>query len=109
VVGSVSNLPIGNHGLHLYEDGDISEKCTKVGKHLNYIGNIDVKSPGKTQVIISNRNITLSGSKSIIGRSVTITENVDRSGRLIGCGVIGKVALNIETPLVSLKGIFNKK
>ncbi|XP_037049697.1 superoxide dismutase [Cu-Zn], chloroplastic-like isoform X2 [Bradysia coprophila] len=110
---SLTDLKPGDHG-------DVSGGCTSMMSHYNPdmnnhggltdkirhegdMGNIQANADGMSSMTIVDNYITLSGSRSIIGRGLVIHEKMDdlgkggasdslttgNAGGRIGCGVIG--------------------
>ncbi len=115
IVGEISGLKPGDHGFHIHEFGDVSSadaKChgghfnpdkkkhggpTDVERHVGDLGNITANGRGKAEFRMMDREITLSGSHSIIGRAVIIHAKADDlksqpsgdAGDRIAGGVVG--------------------
>ncbi|XP_035903129.1 superoxide dismutase [Cu-Zn]-like [Anopheles stephensi] len=120
ITGAVEGLRPGKHGFHIHEFGDFSRGCLSTGPHYNPdgndhgapddcnshagdLGNIMAYSTGLAKVQIAARKITLAGDRSIIGRTLSITEFEDdlgrgrhdyskttgNSGNCIACAIIG--------------------
>ncbi|KAJ8716873.1 hypothetical protein PYW07_003500 [Mythimna separata] len=119
--GSVEGLKKGKHGFHVHEFGDNTNGCTSAGAHFNPtkldhgspeseirhvgdLGNIEAKSDGtSTKVCIQDKQISLSGPNSIVGRTLVVHADPDdlglgghdlskttgNAGARIACGVIG--------------------
>mmetsp|Transcript_13856 Transcript_13856/g.35359 ORF Transcript_13856/g.35359 Transcript_13856/m.35359 type:complete len:188 (-) Transcript_13856:245-808(-) len=116
----VSGLKQGLHGCHIHEFGDLSNGCVTAGPHFNPynmehggpqsqirhvgdLGNIVADSSGKATVELDDRWVMLSGTNSVIGRSVVIHADPDdlgeggfpdskttgHAGARVACGVIG--------------------
>ena len=67
-------------------------------RHAGDLGNIEVKSDGTAQFVLTDKLLSLVGGRSIIGRSIVIdqepddfTRASDRGRRPALCGVIGRV------------------
>ncbi|XP_027196298.1 superoxide dismutase 1 [Dermatophagoides pteronyssinus] len=120
VTGSVQGLKPGLHGFHVHEFGDNTNGCTSAGAHYNPLnkthgapsdeerhvgdlGNIEANDKGVANVVIEDSLISLTGEKSIVGRSLVVHADPDdlgrgghelskttgnAGGRLV-CGVIG--------------------
>ena len=90
VTGQITGLKPGNHGFHIHEFGDYSAGCVSAGSHFNPegkehggpsdesrhvgdLGNIVADAGGVAKVDIIDSHITLSGPKTIIGRSVVVS------------------------------------
>jgi len=120
VSGSVTGLVPGQHGFHVHEFGDNTNGCTSAGPHFNPnnkehgapedqnrhvgdLGNVVADADGVAQVTIEDRQLTLVGPNSIVGRSLVVHADVDDLGRgghelskttgnaggRLACGVIG--------------------
>ncbi|XP_050079511.1 uncharacterized protein LOC126567325 [Anopheles maculipalpis] len=120
ITGALEGLRPGKHGFHIHEFGDFSRGCLSTGPHYNPdgndhgspddsnshagdLGNIMAYSTGLAKVQIAARKITLVGDRSIIGRTLSITEFEDdlgrgkhdyskttgNSGNCIACAIIG--------------------
>ncbi|CAG8614098.1 13826_t:CDS:2 [Cetraspora pellucida] len=117
----IKGLPAGNkkHGFHIHEFGDNTNGCTSAGGHYNPhnnnhgakedekrhvgdLGNVTtVDGCVKEQII--DKQISLDGECSIIGRTVVVHEDEDdlgkgghqlslttgNAGKRLACGVIG--------------------
>ena len=116
VKGKLTGLPIGKHGFHIHEYGDLSGKdCMAAGSHFNprgypHGGLNDHRSHagdlGNVQngtVGFKTKKFSLFGKNSVIGRSLIIHEGEDdlgrgdypdssttgHAGKRIDCAVIG--------------------
>ncbi|HTU89177.1 MAG TPA: superoxide dismutase family protein [Gemmataceae bacterium] len=115
IVGEISGLKPGDHGFHIHEFGDVSSgdpKChgghfnpgkkkhggpTDVERHVGDLGNISANNRGKAEIRMTDRQIALSGPRSIIGRAVIIHAKADDlksqpsgdAGDRIAGGVVG--------------------
>ncbi|XP_044584314.1 superoxide dismutase [Cu-Zn]-like isoform X2 [Cotesia glomerata] len=120
ITGNITGVTPGPHGFHVHQKGDLSNGCTSAGEHFNPtnknhggltdakrhvgdLGNVVADGNGKVIVNIVDTVISLSGSNSIIGRSLVIHSGKDdlgkggnetslttgNSGTRVGCGVIG--------------------
>ncbi|CAI6365935.1 unnamed protein product [Macrosiphum euphorbiae] len=120
VDGTIDGLSPGKHGIHIYECGDLSNGCDRIGDHLNLkqtshgnqtddpnfrhtgdLGNITANEDGRAIFYFKDKLINVS---HLIGRSVGITENEDdcgktkintsnidgNSGKRIACGIIAR-------------------
>jgi superoxide dismutase, Cu-Zn family len=113
VAGDIENLTPGKHGFHIHEKGDCSAPdAASAGGHFNPthqhhggpttaehhtgdLGNIEPDASGKVHFDWTGK-MSLSGSDSIIGKSVVVHEKADdlktdpagNSGARIACGVI---------------------
>jgi superoxide dismutase, Cu-Zn family len=115
ITGEVKGLTPGLHGFHIHEFGDCSEDTfmcagghfnpdgkkhggpTDSDRHAGDLGNITADDSGKATVNLKDREITLSGAHSVIGRAVVVHAKADDlksqpagdAGPRIACGVIG--------------------
>lgn len=115
IVGEISGLKPGKHGFHIHEFGDCSSadpKChgghfnpdkkkhggpTDLERHVGDLGNITADGRGKARINMTDRLISLSGPRSIIGRAVIIHAKADDlksqpsgdAGDRIAGGVVG--------------------
>ena len=115
IVADVTGLAPGKHGIHIHEFGDatttdgsslgghFNPKNIMHGgpddkvRHLGDLGNIEADRTGRAKFSRIDTRISLSGSNSIIGRSIVIKEKADdlktqpggNAGSRIGFGVIG--------------------
>jgi superoxide dismutase, Cu-Zn family len=113
--GEISGLTPGKHGFHIHEFGDVSSadaKChgghfnpekkkhggpNSAERHVGDLGNITADDSGKAAINLTDKQIALSGSHSIIGRAVIIHGGVDdeksdpagNAGPRIAGGVVG--------------------
>ncbi|KAK0090577.1 hypothetical protein PV326_004085 [Microctonus aethiopoides] len=96
--GTISGLSKGNHGFHIHEKGDFSNKCLSTGghynphnlshggpsdgqRHLGDLGNIMANDQGIAHINFEDKLITLSGPNSIIGRAVVVHSGEDDLGK----------------------------
>ena len=112
---NVQGLSKGKHGFHIHEFGDCSAPDgTSAGGHFNPegkthgapmdmshhmgdMGNIEADDSGKAHLEYVDPMMSLTGEKSIMGRSVILHKNEDdmktqpsgNAGPRIACGVIG--------------------
>jgi Cu-Zn family superoxide dismutase len=115
IVADVSGLTPGKHGFHIHEWGDCSSPDGKsAGGHFNPtnnphaghdaaerhegdLGNLEADASGKAHLELTDKMMTFSGEKSIIGRGVIVHEKEDdlksqpvgNAGGRVACGVIG--------------------
>lgn len=122
VDGVIDGLAPGQHGIHIHENGDISNGCESLGAHYNPrktrhgspdnaadqrhagdLGNIEASSSGRATFRFTDKVITVG---DIIGRSVVVTEKADdfgcgdneqskidgNSGARLACGIIARSA-----------------
>ena len=113
--GEITGLTPGKHGFHIHEFGDCTSadpKChgghfnpekKKHGgpnseeRHVGDLGNITADDSGKAMIDMTDKQIALGGSHSIIGRAVIIHGGVDdeksdpagNAGPRIAGGVVG--------------------
>ncbi len=115
IVADVTGLTPGKHGFHIHEFGDCSSPDgTAAGGHFNPtnnphaghdaeqrhegdLGNLEADSACKAHLELTDKMMTMSGEKSIIGRGVIVHEKEDdlksqpvgNAGGRLACGVIG--------------------
>ena len=115
VVADITGLKPGKHGFHIHEFGDCSAPdATSAGSHFNPgkhnhgapdasdrhegdLGNIEADASGKAHLEWTDKMMKLTGSTSILGRSVIVHEKADDlktqptgdAGGRLACGVIG--------------------
>jgi superoxide dismutase, Cu-Zn family len=115
IVADVSGLTPGKHGFHIHEFGDCSAAdATSAGGHFNPthkahgapdapehhtgdLGNLEADSSGKAHLTWKDKEMTMSGENSIIGRGVIVhakeddlkSQPVGNAGGRLACGVIG--------------------
>ncbi|KAG7306937.1 hypothetical protein JYU34_007059 [Plutella xylostella] len=119
IEGNVTGLSAGLHGIHVHQTGAIKDNCKDIGphfiayygrhggprdhiRHVGDLGNIKAEE-GPVNVKIIDHLISLSGPRSILGRSLAISKAEDDYGRsstedsaltgtsgpAVACGVIG--------------------
>ncbi|KAJ3621994.1 hypothetical protein MTP99_002531 [Tenebrio molitor] len=98
VEGTITGLPVGKHGFHIHEKGDVGEDCDAAGAHFNPtnsthgapeddvrhvgdLGNIEANATKVATVNIVDKVITLDGENSIIGRALVLHEGEDDLGK----------------------------
>lgn len=112
--------PNGKHGIHIHQFGDLSEGCATAGPHFNPhnkkhggpfseerhvgdLGNLTSDPFGSAYLCFADKQVSLYGEHSILGRSVVVhakeddlgrTDHPDskttgNSGARVACGVIG--------------------
>ncbi|KAJ1725692.1 hypothetical protein LPJ53_000171 [Coemansia erecta] len=117
---SIEGLKPGPHGFHVHEYGDNTNGCTSAGahfnpldkthgaptdenRHLGDLGNVTADAQGRVVTELQDKEITLYGPFSILGRTVVVHEGEDDLGRgghelskttgnaggRLACGVIG--------------------
>lgn len=117
IVGQVTGLQPGKHGVHIHEFGDLSQGCKSAGDHYNpdgvVHGGLEKGHVGDLENIIANKNgiadvkiiarrVDLIGERSVVGRSIVIHQDPDdlgqggdaeslktgNAGERLACGVI---------------------
>lgn len=114
IVANVEGLTPGEHGFHIHEFGDCSApdaasagghfNPTKslhaspmdLPRHIGDLGNINADSNGKASYNRIDFSVALSGTNSIIGKSVIVHEKNDdfvsqptgNAGARLACGII---------------------
>lgn len=113
IVGDFTGLTPGKHGFHVHEHGECSGDFNSAGGHFNPtrkkhggpdsaerhvgdLGNIEADESGNAHYERVDTIISLSGSNSIVGKTIMIhakeddlkTDPSGNSGVRIGCGVI---------------------
>lgn len=115
----ITGVPVGAHGFHIHEFGDLSQGCVSAGahfnpfgkshgdindseKHIGDLGNLVANSSGIIKTTLVS-DISLIGKYSVIGRSIMLHADIDdlgrsshelskttgNSGARIACAVIG--------------------
>jgi Cu-Zn family superoxide dismutase len=123
ISGEIRGLTPGQHGFHVHEFGDTSNGCVSTGSHFNPagkthgaptaaerhagdLGNVTADADGIAKVDITDKQIALSGSNSVVGRALVVHGDQDdlglgghelskttgNAGARVGCGVIGLTA-----------------
>ena len=97
VVGDITGLEPGKHGLHVHEFGDTTNGCMSTGPHFNPnnmthgaptdairhagdLGNV-IADAGGCKFTIKDMQIPLTGQNSIVGRAFVIHELEDDLGK----------------------------
>ncbi|XP_041977064.1 superoxide dismutase [Cu-Zn]-like [Aricia agestis] len=120
IEGNVTGLTAGLHGLHIHQSGAVKDDCKAIGphfvafygrhggprdpiRHVGDLGNIKAEDGATLNVKIFDNVISLTGPRSIVGRSIAISKSEDDYGRAstedsaltgtsgpaVACGVIG--------------------
>lgn len=91
VTGKIEGLTPGQHGFHVHEHGDTTQGCASTGGHYNPfgkthgapadterhvgdLGNITANAEGVAVVDIVDRQLSLTGQYSIVGRAFVVHE-----------------------------------
>uniref|UniRef100_A0A6B2LPH7 Superoxide dismutase [Cu-Zn] n=1 Tax=Arcella intermedia TaxID=1963864 RepID=A0A6B2LPH7_9EUKA len=116
----MSGLTPGKHGFHIHQWGDLREGCTTAGPHFNPfgknhggpsegdrhvgdLGNVVAGADGKAELDVEDKQVSLFGENSVIGRAVVVHADEDdlgkgghsdslttgHAGGRIACGIIG--------------------
>lgn len=97
VTGEVSGLTPGLHGFHVHEFGDNTNGCMSAGPHFNPnnlehggpsaairhagdLGNIEADASGVAKVNITDKQVSLVGDNSVIGRTLVVHADKDDLG-----------------------------
>ncbi|KAJ2458215.1 Superoxide dismutase [Cu-Zn] [Coemansia sp. RSA 2424] len=125
VQARITGLTPGKHGFHIHEFGDNTNGCTSAGPHYNPnghphgaptaaqrhvgdLGNLTAPEEGEAVFEIEDKQVTLFGEHSVIGRTVVVHALEDdlglgghelsittgNAGDRLACGVIGISQLN---------------
>ncbi|CAK9314902.1 unnamed protein product [Citrullus colocynthis] len=120
VTGNISGLKAGLHGFHVHALGDTTNGCLSTGPHFNPegkdhgapsdenrhvgdLGNLVAGDDGTATFTIIDKQISLVGPNSVLGRAIVVHADPDDLGRgrtelslttgnageRISCGVIG--------------------
>ena len=100
VSGEISGLAPGQHGFHVHQFGDNTDGCTSAGPHYNPdgcehgapsdakgerhagdLGNVQAGEDGVAKFDVSDSFISLSGERSILGRTMVVHADVDDLGK----------------------------
>ncbi|XP_030747761.1 superoxide dismutase [Cu-Zn] [Sitophilus oryzae] len=98
VNGQLNGLKQGLHGFHIHEFGDNTNGCISAGPHFNPsnkehgapgdaerhvgdLGNVEADDKGVAKVAITDKQISLNGANSIIGRTVVVHADQDDLGK----------------------------
>jgi len=120
--GEITGLAPGEHGFHVHQFGDNTDGCVSAGPHFNPegcthgaptnpkgerhagdLGNVTANADGVATLDITDNLISLTGDRSIIGRTMVIHADIDdlgkgghelskttgNAGGRLACGVIG--------------------
>lgn len=115
VVADVERLQPGKHGFHVHQygncsaadgssagghfnpDGKAHGSPDSAERHVGDLGNIEADEQGKARLDSQDNELALSGSHSIVGRSVVVHAGEDdltsqpsgNAGARVACGVVG--------------------
>lgn len=85
---SFSGLSPGLHRVHVHERGSCGTSGSTSGGAYDTLGSVRAGTEGKGTLILDDPAIYLSGSPSIIGRTVVLHSNSGDESAIIACGVI---------------------
>ncbi|KAJ2737624.1 Superoxide dismutase [Cu-Zn] [Coemansia sp. BCRC 34301] len=120
VQAKITGLTPGKHGFHIHQFGDNTNGCTSAGPHYNPydlshgapdskirhvgdLGNLVAPEQGEAVFEIEDKQVTLFGPHSVIGRTVVVhaleddlglgghelSPSTGNAGDRLACGVIG--------------------
>ncbi|XP_003740752.1 superoxide dismutase [Cu-Zn] [Galendromus occidentalis] len=97
VEGTLQNVPVGVHAIHVHEHGKLGNNCLESGGHYNPLGVDHGAKDDKTRHVgdwgnfnatqetlrlsITDNVAKLNGEHSIMGRAIVIHEKADDLGR----------------------------
>ncbi|XP_030648381.1 superoxide dismutase [Cu-Zn] [Chanos chanos] len=98
VTGEIKGLTPGEHGFHVHAFGDNTNGCISAGPHFNPhnkthggptdevrhvgdLGNVTAGEDNVAKISIVDKQLTLTGPLSIIGRTMVIHEKADDLGK----------------------------
>lgn len=124
VYGNITGLSPGHHGFHIHQYGDTTQGCGSMGghynplqlrhgapddhyRHIGDLGNILAGEDGVARVEIRDRQLSLNGLSSIIGRGLVVHSGEDdlgkggdagslktgNAGSRVSCAVIARAAV----------------
>jgi len=124
--GNITGLTPGHHGFHIHQLGDTSQGCKSMKGHFNPyqirhgapgdsyrhvgdLGNILAGEDGVAIIDVEDKQISLNGLNSIIGRGVVIHAGEDdlgmggdsgslatgNAGGRVACAVIGRAGVEV--------------
>eukprot|EP01094_Clydonella_sp_ATCC50884_P015852 TRINITY_DN26521_c0_g1_i1.p2 TRINITY_DN26521_c0_g1~~TRINITY_DN26521_c0_g1_i1.p2 ORF type:complete len:155 (+),score=50.72 TRINITY_DN26521_c0_g1_i1:35-499(+) len=120
IQAELKGLTPGKHGFHIHMYGDTTNGCTSTGGHFNPhgknhggpdaeerhvgdLGNITAGDDGSAVLDVTDRNVSLAGPHSVVGRAIVVHAGEDdlglgghddslttgHAGGRVLCGVIG--------------------